>query len=82
MVEHDKTEQQAARRSLMRWIMVGHYAGLGGALLAALAFGLWQGSPLAGLWMGLVLVAAPLSVSVGLAVWWLIAQGLTESLKE
>jgi hypothetical protein len=70
------TEEQQAKRRLLCWGLVPGYAGMGAALMSGFAFGVWQGSAMAGLWMASVLIGVPLS----LGAWGLIALVINQRL--
>jgi hypothetical protein len=85
MTERDSMpvdEQRTARRALGWWVVLQGYAGLGAALMSGLAFGLWQGSAMAGLWMACVLIGVPLSLGGALTCALVMSRTLTASVKE
>jgi hypothetical protein len=51
-----------AQRTVLAWVLLQGYISMGVALISGGAFGLWQGSLAAGLWMALVLIGVPLSL--------------------
>jgi hypothetical protein len=72
-------EQWKAKRRVMSWVILQGYVGMGAALMSGVAFGVWHGSLMAGLWMACVLIGLPISLGAAVAMAFVMSRVLAAS---